>query len=210
MVVRDINPYPYTTDFMVILLNIIMFAILLVVSVISIKHIRIGAGTLFNESYIDNMTGLYNRRAYDDNLNTLSQQESLENITVVVFDVNGLKMVNDTMGHAAGDELIKAAAKLINDAFGAYGKCYRTGGDEFVAILNKTIDNMERLTSDFEAAQLKWKGEYIKKMSISYGYVNGADCVCSIDKMIYHADEQMYKRKKKYYNNSQNDRRKQS
>lgn len=208
MVVRDINPYPYTTDFMVILLNILIFAMLLVVSIISIRHIKIGAGTLFYESYIDNMTGLYNRRAYDDKLASLSQQDNLNNITVVVFDVNGLKKVNDTMGHAAGDELIKAAAKIINDSFGAYGKCYRTGGDEFVAILNKPIDDLGKITRNFELTQLEWKGENIKKLSISYGYVKGSDCDCSIDKMIYYADEHMYKKKKKYYNNTKNNRRK--
>jgi diguanylate cyclase (GGDEF)-like protein len=112
------------------------------------------------------------------------------------------------MGHAAGDELIKAASKIINDAFGSYGKCFRTGGDEFVAILNKPIEDFDSVIRDFEAAQLKWRGENIKKLSISYGYIKGNELDCSIDRMIFHADEQMYKRKKKYYNNAKNNRRK--
>jgi diguanylate cyclase (GGDEF)-like protein len=208
MIIHDINPYDYTVDYMVIVLNLIIFAVLFIISIISVNHIRLGAGTLFSESYIDNMTGLYNRRAYDDNLDTLSRQENLKNITVVVFDVNGLKKVNDTMGHAAGDELIKAAATLISATFGSYGKCYRTGGDEFVAILTKPIENMDKLTGSFEETQHKWRGDYINKISISYGYIKGDEYNCSIDRMIFHADEQMYRRKKKYYSNEKNNRRK--
>jgi diguanylate cyclase (GGDEF)-like protein len=208
MIVHDVKPYDYTIDYLVICINVIIFLILLVISIISVMHIRVGAGTLFSESYIDNMTGLYNRRAYDDNLSSLMEQENLKNIIVVVFDVNGLKKVNDTLGHAAGDELIKGAAKLIKDTFAPYGDCYRTGGDEFVAILNKPIESIENLTREFGALQRKWRGNYINKLSISYGYVKGDECSCSIDKMIFRADEQMYRRKKRYYNNAKNNRRK--
>jgi hypothetical protein len=77
-----------------------------------------------------------------------------------------------------------------------------------VAILNKPIDDLGKITRNFELTQLEWKGENIKKLSISYGYVKGSDCDCSIDKMIYYADEHMYKKKKKYYNNTKNNRRK--
>ena len=56
-------------------------------------------------------------------------------IAVVQFDVNNLKVINDSRGHEAGDMLIKSAADIINKSFGAVGNCYRTGGDEFVALV---------------------------------------------------------------------------
>jgi diguanylate cyclase (GGDEF)-like protein len=154
------------------------------------------------------MTGMYNRRAYDDTLSQLMTKDSLKNITIVVFDVNGLKRVNDTLGHAAGDELIKAAAKIIKDSFGEYGKCFRIGGDEFVAILDKPIKNMRATSFKFEYDQAKWKGNLVDGITISFGIVSGSDIDCSIDELIFHADEQMYKRKRKYYNNSEHNRRK--
>jgi diguanylate cyclase (GGDEF)-like protein len=108
----------------------------------------------------------------------------------------------------AGDELIKTAARMINEHFGEYGKCFRIGGDEFVAVLDKPIKNLREVSYKFEYDQSIWTGELIGGISISYGVVNGSDMDCSIDELIFHADEQMYKRKRKYYNNALNDRRK--
>jgi diguanylate cyclase (GGDEF)-like protein len=208
MVIHDINPYDYTVDYLIILINIAIVVIVIIITVISLKKISDGAGTLYSDSYNDDMTGLYNRRAYDDTLSQLMNKDSLKNITIIVFDVNGLKRVNDTLGHAAGDELIKTAAKMINEHFGEYGYCFRTGGDEFVAILDKPIRDLRAITFKFEYEQAKWKGELVDGISISFGIVSGSDIDCSIDELIFHADEQMYKRKRKYYNNSENNRRK--
>jgi diguanylate cyclase (GGDEF)-like protein len=208
MVIHDINPYNYTADYLLIVINIIIVIAVIIITIISLKKISDGAGTLYSDSYNDDMTGLYNRRAYDDTLSQLMTKDSLKNITVVVFDVNGLKRINDTMGHAAGDELIKAAAKIIKDSFGEYGKCFRIGGDEFVAILDKPIKNMRATSFKFEYDQAKWKGNLVDGITISFGIVSGSDIDCSIDELIFHADEQMYKRKRKYYNNSEHNRRK--
>jgi diguanylate cyclase (GGDEF)-like protein len=207
MIIHNINPYDYTADYMTIGLNVLIFMVVLIVSLISLRHISVGAGTLFTESYKDTLTGLFNRRAYDDHLNTLATQENLSNITVLVFDVNGLKRVNDTMGHSAGDELIRGTADVIQEYFGSFGKCYRTGGDEFVAIIDKPIEDMDALVASFEAALTKWRGQYVKELSVSYGIVKGKDNKYSIEEMIFHADEQMYMSKNQYYDNSENDRR---
>jgi diguanylate cyclase (GGDEF)-like protein len=208
MIIQDINPYDYTADYLIIVINIIVFVAVTIISLIALKKIRDDAGTLFSDSYKDNMTGIYNRRAYDDTLSRLMERESLDDITIVVFDVNGLKRINDTIGHAAGDELIKTASRMINEHFGEYGKCFRIGGDEFVAVLDKPINDMREVCLSFEYDQSIWTGELISGISISYGVVRGSDIDCSIDELIFHADEQMYKRKRKYYNNALNDRRK--
>ena len=59
-----------------------------------------------------------------------------DDFVFVSLDVNGLKTINDTQGHAAGDELIKAAASCMKKCIGSYGRVYRTGGDEFIALIN--------------------------------------------------------------------------
>lgn len=89
------------------------------------------------QAYKDGLTGVRNKLAY---LETLAELETdLENgelteYGVVVFDINGLKRVNDTRGHEAGDELIKSACRLICTLF-EHSPVFRIGGDEFVAIL---------------------------------------------------------------------------
>lgn len=64
------------------------------------------------------------------------------------IDVNGLKIVNDEIGHAAGDELIKGAAKCMKEVIGSYGKVYRTGGDEFVSIFFASKEQLETIKMD--------------------------------------------------------------
>ena len=106
------------------------------------------------KAYKDGLTGVRNKLAY---LETLADIEtSIENGTlkqygVVVFDLNGLKAINDNLGHEAGDEYIKSAANLICRQF-AHSPVFRIGGDEFVAILRGAdYENREELESSFRA-----------------------------------------------------------
>ena len=82
----------------------------------------------------DPLTGLYNRTAfnhYEESLKTRSGGKCL----FVQLDVNYLKKVNDTYGHAEGDRHINAAATVIKESFGQFGKVYRVGGDEFIVVM---------------------------------------------------------------------------
>lgn len=82
-------------------------------------------------SFEDSLTGVYNRNKFNHTVSEMQRRE-LENVGVAYFDVNGLKAVNDTMGHHAGDELIKNASQGINSVFA--DETYRIGGDEFVVV----------------------------------------------------------------------------
>lgn len=82
----------------------------------------------------DNLTGLYNRAYFDGQLKRLAQGRRFP-ISVVMADINGLKTVNDTQGHAAGDKLIRLAALIIHDAFRVEDIVARIGGDEFAILL---------------------------------------------------------------------------
>src|SRR5665647_2219082 len=88
-------------------------------------------------SYHDQLTGLYNRRFYEEELKRLDTKRNLP-LTIVMGDVNGLKLLNDSFGHAMGDELLRKAAEVIKNGCRADDIIARLGGDEFVIILPKT------------------------------------------------------------------------
>jgi diguanylate cyclase (GGDEF)-like protein len=200
MIILNFNPYNYTMDYLLIFFTVVSLIIFLVILVMSLYFIIKREKWLFNSSFNDALTGLYNRRAYNDHVDRLRDLPALKDIVIIAFDVNGLKQVNDTLGHTAGDELITGAADTILDTFMSYGKCYRTGGDEFIAILDKPVKNMESLTGKFEHAAAAWHGKNVKELSISYGIVRAADYEdASIDELLAIADEKMYDRKKEYH-----------
>lgn len=88
------------------------------------------------------------------------------------MDVNGLKPVNDTLGHAAGDELLQGAAECMEQCFGNYGKVYRMGGDEFAAIIFVNTRRLKRVQQEFDDVVRGWSGQLVKSVSISCGYVS--------------------------------------
>lgn len=148
----------------------------------------------------DVITGLLNRRGYEMAINTYEKKELPEDFVYVSIDLNGLKTVNDTLGHAAGDELIKAAAMCISEAFGRYGSAFRVGGDEFAAIIRADSRLLEQIKADFEEKTANWRGEFIKGVSASCGYVSVREFPdIALEEMIRLADERMYIAKEKYY-----------
>lgn len=83
----------------------------------------------------DSLTGIYNRTAFTACEKKLRSRE--EGVCLFVhFDVNYLKKVNDTYGHAEGDRHIIAAARILQESFGGQGSCFRVGGDEFFVVLD--------------------------------------------------------------------------
>ena len=88
-------------------------------------------------SYHDVLTGLYNRRFYEEEIKRLDTERNLP-ISIIIGDVNGLKLVNDAFGHDKGDELLQKAAAAIQSACRTDDIVARWGGDEFVILLPKT------------------------------------------------------------------------
>lgn len=162
---------------------------------------------LREDVYLDALTGLYNRRAYEDDIKMYSAG-MMEDFVYMTLDVNGLKETNDTLGHDAGDELIEGTAFCMRTCLGSYGKLYRIGGDEFVAMIYVATEKLEGVLADFDCMAEEWKGKKNSKLSVSYGYVTKQeqpDIV--IEDMARLADKRMYQAKASYYQNQGTDRR---
>lgn len=102
--------------------------------------------------YKDSLTGANSKFAYvemEEKIDKLINARLINNFSVVVFDINGLKQVNDTFGHQAGDKYIKDCYKIITDIYGD-NKIYRFGGDEFVTVLeDEEYEKREELLNKF-------------------------------------------------------------
>ena len=161
---------------------------------------------LIYTSTTDELTRCLNRHAYEEDLNRLDPAEEWIYISM---DLNGLKQANDSLGHAAGDELLRAAADQMKESFSPYGKVYRIGGDEFVVILTKKVQELPDLLKDFDHQVFQWHGELANSMAISYGYVFSSEKKwSSIYEITKAADQRMYESKARYYLENGLDRRK--
>lgn len=161
--------------------------------------------SLLIKSNVDELTGCLNRRAFEEEMQSL---EVTDEFAYVSIDVNGLKVINDTMGHAAGDELIIGAAKCMKRVMGKFGKIFRIGGDEFVIIMRIDFQTMNDLRQQFVAVTGQWAGKKIQSLSTSCGYVHSSEKKWpSMKALTKEADTRMYKSKSEYYQSQGVDRR---
>ncbi|MBQ2100169.1 MAG: GGDEF domain-containing protein [Lachnospiraceae bacterium] len=154
-------------------------------------------GTAKQLAYKDALTGVGNKLAYQEKQTAMDAKLSrgaLRAFGVVVFDLNGLKNINDTKGHEAGDEYIKAATDMIGQIF-PNSPLYRIGGDEFVAVL-EGHDYMDRnrLILTFEEEVLKNQKEGRVVISSGLSVFKPYDDKCYNDVFV-RADRMMYERK---------------
>ncbi|MCM1386642.1 MAG: GGDEF domain-containing protein [Bacillus sp. (in: Bacteria)] len=152
---------------------------------------------LIKSAYTDELTQIHNRRYCMEYMNKIKDSESID-YTVICFDVNNLKTVNDTYGHAKGDILIKSAADVISETFGKHGVVARMGGDEFISIIETSeTEEINRLMELFRQ-NMDSKNEEIPDlhMSIAYGYASCNPKEYNIEKIYQIADNRMYEKKK--------------
>lgn len=157
--------------------------------------------------HYDALTGIENRYAYEKYIDELSKYPMSDDLIMISGDVNSLKVINDTQGHAAGDELLIGAAKVFSDTFGTYGKVFRTGGDEFQATIF-TDKDISEIRKNFEKNMHLWSGELVKDLHISIGYACSKNYkINSYPTLSKVADKEMYKDKANYYKASGINRR---
>lgn len=161
------------------------------------------------KSKTDELTGLYNRYAFELDMKRLEELHRDEDFVVVSVDVNSLKATNDSLGHNAGDELLIGAAECLEKCFGAYGNLYRTGGDEFYAFIYADKTQLKELKRDLESVVKKWKGKLVSGLTLSSGYVEQKENKkMTVKQMTEIADQRMYEAKNEFYRQAGIDRRK--
>lgn len=149
-------------------------------------------------AYEDVMTHMGNRAAFDRDQKA-GRPPYLPPLgrAYLMFDINGLKAVNDAYGHQEGDRLIKDAAACIAAVFAPAGRCYRLGGDEFTVI----IDGMDRAQIEQALEKLAQAVAQVNRqrafaLQIAWGYALQQETPLSCAALLHLADERMYARKK--------------
>ena len=154
---------------------------------------------LKNLSYVDSLTYAQNRNHFNEYIEQ-NRNKELHSLGVIYLDLNGLKEVNDKMGHIAGDTLIITASYVLQEIF--LDNSYRVGGDEFVVI-------------EQDVSELLFFDQYLKllnrmkelEISVATGCVWKETCT-NLSEILQEADQKMYEDKKHYYSLVENDRRK--
>lgn len=149
-----------------------------------------------SQAYIDGLTGLGNRTAYEEYVNQLETKIKAGHaaFSVALFDLNGLKNINDLHGHEAGDRAIVEVASALKQSFSG-AKLYRIGGDEFVVIQEgndsdfpSRLQEVERILGETKEVSTA-KGYSVFTLAIDSGY----------REVFRRADNAMYDDKKRYY-----------
>ena len=142
-------------------------------------------------SYFDTLTSVMNRNAYERKIKSLYADR--RSLALIVADVNGLKIANDTLGHQAGDRLIIETAKSFSNVFGN-DNVYRVGGDEFLTIL-----------CDYDENEIEYDLKLVKDylthndVSASIGYSFVSRYMGNFQDLLENADKMMYQDKELYY-----------
>jgi diguanylate cyclase (GGDEF)-like protein len=150
-------------------------------------------------SLTDALTGLYNRRHFDNTVERefLRSKRYGGDLTIAIIDIDFFKKINDTYGHLCGDYVLKEVAYLISDNFRKTDLVFRYGGEEFVALLTETsLESakipLERLRKKIENSDFIYAGQKIN-VTVSIGAsVNNAE---TVTEFLDNADKALYKAK---------------
>jgi len=146
-------------------------------------------------SYHDLLTGLYNRRFYEEEIMRLDTKRNLP-MAIIMGDVNGLKLINDSLGHAMGDDLLKKVASSITLGCRADDIIARLGGDEFVVLLPRTtIQEAEQIIKRIQELLSQEKVGNID-ISVSFGYEAKNKEEDQIQAVFKDAEDHMYRHKR--------------
>jgi len=145
-------------------------------------------------SYHDHLTGFYNRRFFEEELQRLNTKENLP-LSIIICDINGLKLINDSFGHNYGDILLIKAAKVIENACEKSAVIARIGGDEFAIVLPHTnAEETEQIADRIKLLASKEEVENIE-LSISYGYDTKTNQQQKMIEVLANAENHMYRHK---------------
>ena len=214
IVIKDNNPVKLDVIKIILPIVLIFIAGVLIMAtsfvIISMREKK--AKDAYNRRYKasikDELTGLYNRRGFEDDCEIIKKNNNLIEYVLIMMDLNGLKAANDNIDHEAGDELIIGASKCMYNAFSGLGRTYRVGGDEFVALLRGTREEAQDAVKTFDYLTENFRGNLISELSVSKGVVVCSEHIeLNFEEIKEMADKLMYADKDEYYRRTGKDRR---
>lgn len=185
----------------IVLLNIVFdFILLFGFAALIRRHLSASAHTeeYEQQAYMDAMTQVKNRAAFDlivENRNPAQYP----NLTLIMTDLNTLKLVNDTLGHPAGDKLICSTVRYLKEAFGSIGTIYRYGGDEFILVIESApIQTVHEARATFEKLIVDHSVHGGLEISVAIGIASRQETLNAgmhMSELLRLADNAMYQRK---------------
>ncbi len=145
-------------------------------------------------SYRDKLTGLYNRAYFDEKLEELNNEEFFP-LSFVMGDLNGLKVINDAIGHLEGDKILKEISKVIKKSCRKDDLIFRWGGDEFCILLPKTTEAEAEAICNRIRKNCRLADETIIPLSIALGVSSKTNISKSIDEVLVEAEDKVYREK---------------
>lgn len=149
-------------------------------------------------SLTDELTELPNRRCFENDFNKefLRARRYKNNLTLVMFDIDYFKQVNDTYGHQCGDYILKQVSKAALQTFRQTDAIYRIGGEEFMVILTETDINqciipLERFRKTIETLYLEFNGKQVN-ITVSIGACQYSDKISTKEELIEKTDKALY------------------
>lgn len=141
----------------------------------------------------DALTGLLNRGSYINSVANISKEA-----TILYFDVNDFKGINDNYGHSYGDETLQIIAQTLKEIYSKYGRTYRVGGDEFCVIIDYQEKDIETINQKFHQTLLEKRktNQHLPTVSVGYSYYDYRKN--AVDDVIKIADKNMYRSKAQY------------
>lgn len=190
-----------------------LVAIILETLAIEFKVIHVAFAFLIDIYYVfmmevegryDQMTGVYSKRFYYSEIERLPQNGSY---VVFILDANGLKYINDNLGHECGDMVIKTVGHSAWKIMHAKAKIFRTGGDEFVGFSTSIEEtDMLKFIEDINTKLMEESAKLGFEVATSVGYAVHIDGE-NFQTTLHRADENMYKSKNEYYEKTGKKRR---
>lgn len=143
----------------------------------------------------DQLTGLFNRTYFEQQMAQIDNPENRP-VSLIMADVNGLKMTNDAYGHLAGDQLIENTAYILKKVCRSDDFIFRIGGDEFVVLLKRTtLEQAQALAQRIRDAAEAFQKESTAFLSISLGCAEKAPANPSMEDVLRQAEDEMYREK---------------
>ncbi len=168
----------------------------IVTTLVDITNRKKSQAKIYEMSIYDNLTRLYNRNYFENELNKF-KRKSLLSIGIVMCDLDGLKLINDTLGHHIGDDYLRIVADILRSCFRKNDLIARIGGDEFAIIMpNATLEHIKKgrymLYNNIKKLN---NSDRLIPISVSFGYSLSNNSIENLEEILKQADNNMYKEK---------------